>query len=1156
MRLTPPLARTTLVRSARGEEGTVRVRVLGPIEARDSIEKPWRELRPQQRLVLAVLVSRLGEPCRSDLLAQALWDDDPPDHARRLLQGLVSRLRRRLAAEDGQDCLATVPGGWQLALEPADVDVAWFDHLVDRARRHTHAGDVEAARATFSDALDLWRGVPFGNLADHPALASECARLRERRLATVEDLLELRLRAGEAASVLDEATALVGSHPLRERLHELRLRALYRVGRPADALAAYQQLRERLAGELGAEPGPRLQELHTAILRHDLPPDGPPARGTPVARRRAAIGWSCRRDLPLTGRDRELDDLEAALARVRGNRREVVLVTGEAGIGKTRLVAELADRATSMQVLAGRCSDDAGIPYQPFVEALRGDLAGATDADVTERLGPHAGPLAWLVPELAELVGHVPATPSDNARLDRHHLFTAVDHWLRATAEAQPLLLVLEDLQWATSETLLLLRHLVHGAPETPVALVTTIRDGAEEQPPELVEALADVAAKPGVTELRLGSLHPQDVGHLVRARSGGAPLSSRLAGEVYEATGGNPLFVQELLAGTPNGADELPRAADGHLHVPRTLQRLLAARVQRLSDAATRLLEQAAVAGDHVDFGLVADAADLDPTDALHGLEEAVGARLLVPDGGAPDHYAFGHAVMREALRRRPSPSRRARLHAAFAAALERAHADVAPVAAELAHHLVRAGSVVDASRTRAALRAAGDAAMAQLAHAEAADDYRRALDLLDADDVVARCDLLTALGDAQQHAGPGDHSATLLEALRLAIELADTDRIVAAAWANNRGYPSHLFSIDEERVAALERALEVVGAEDAGARATLLALLGGELTFAEGDDGAGRARRLSDRALELARQSDTPVLARVLMLRQFTIQGPDTVQERLANTAELVPIADSLDDPTLQVLSRQWRAVAALEAADRSEVDARIEEVRARADELGEPFMRCTANMLAATRELSWGDLDAVPELTDRAEQLGLEADAIDIEGVATFQRFWCHREHGDVAPVLPRIQELSARYGSFPHWQALQALAWWELGQHEAATGVLDRFVDRGFDVMRDVAGMHALCCFAEIAAGAGHRPAAERLVAILEPYDDQLDASQAMCTGPVAYFLGRLAGALGERDRARDWLDTAARISRRVGADRWSRRVRLVREELLDRSSAPT
>lgn len=1129
----------------------MRVRVLGPIEARDGIEKPWRELRPQQRLVLAVLVSRLGEPCRSGLLAQALWGDDPPDRARRLLQGLVSRLRRRLAAEDGQDCLVTVPDGWQLALDPADVDVARFDDLVAHARRNMDAAD--SARSSLSEALDLWRGVPFGDLADHPVLVGECARLQERHLAAREDLLELRLRAGEAASVLDEATGLVGSHPLRERLHELRLRALYRAGRPADALTAYQQLRERLAVELGAEPGPRLQALHTAILRHDLAPDGPPAQVSPAPRRRTAIGWSCRRDLPLTGRDRELEALDVALARTRDAQREVVLVTGEAGIGKTRLVAELADRATSMQVLAGRCSDDAGIPYQPFVEALRGDLDRATDADLAERLGPHAGFLAWLVPELAERLGHAPATASDNARLDRHHLFTAVEHWLRTTAEAQPVLLVLEDLQWATTETLLLLRHLVHGDPCTPVALMATVRDGAKEQPPELVEALADVAAKPGVTELRLASLHPQDVGHLVAARSGGPPFPSRLAGEVYEATGGNPLFVQELLAGTPDGADELPRAADGHLHVPRTLQRLLAGRVQRLSDAATRLLEQAAVAGDHVDFGLVADAAGLGATDALRGLEEAVGARLLVPEGGAPDHYAFGHAVMREALRSRPSPSRRARLHAAFAAALERAHADVTPVAAELAHHLVRAGAVVDAARTRAALRAAGDAAMAQLAHAEAAAHYRRALDLLDAADVVERCELLTALGDAQQHAGPGDHSATLLEALRLAIELGDTDRIVAAAWANNRGYPSHLFGIDEERVAALEQALEVVGSDDAGARATLLALLGGELTFAEGDGGAGRARQLSDRALELARQSDTPVLARVLMLRQFTIQGPDTVQERLANTAELVPIADSLDDATLQVFSRQWRAVAALEAADRPEVDARIEEVRARADELGEPFMRCTANMLAATRELAWGDLDAVPELTDRAERLGLEADAIDIQGVATFQRFWWHREHGDVTPVLPRIDELSARYGSFPHWQAVQALAWWELGRHEDAIAVLDRFVDRDFDVMQDVAGFHALCCFAEIAAGAGHRPAAEQLAAILEPYDDQLDASQAMCTGPVAYFLGRLAGTLGERGRARDWLDTAACISQRVGADRWSRRVRLAREELLDPAS---
>ena len=1127
----------------------MRVRVLGAVEARAGAQEPWQALPPQQRVVLALLSARRGEPCPIGLLEQALWADDPPARPQRLLQALVSRLRRRLS-DDGAACLVTRPDGWQLDLDPAQVDAARFERLVDDAQRCVDAGDDHTGRVHLIEALELWRGAPFGDLADHPLLVGEATRLNEQHLAAQEHLLELRLRAGEARAVVHEVAGLIEAQPLRERLHELHLRALYQAGQPAEALTAYQQLRGLLADELGVEPGPRLQALHTAMLRHDLPPEPSSSPGPVMPRPPAArVVWPCRRDLPMTGRDHELDHLEGILARARDGQREICLVVGEPGVGKTRLVAELADRAASMQVLVGRCSDGAGIPYQPFVEALRIDLARPGGADLA-RLDHYVGPLARLVPEL---VDHPGPPPSTNPRLERHHLFTAIDAWLRAAASERPVLLVLEDLQWATGESLLLLRHLARTDPSIALAIVATSRDEEGEHGPALVEALAELVAHPAVSELRLGPLPPQDIGHLVAAHAAGARVPSRLAGELYEATGGNPLFVQELLAGTPEEVDALPRAADGSLRLPQTLRWLLDARRQRLSEAAVRLLEQAAIVGELVDFAVVADATDLHPSDALDGLDEAIEARVLVPERGTPDRYRFAHAVMRQALRDRVSPSRRARLHARYAAALERAHPDPTPVTTELAYHLAEAGPAVDLTRTRAALQAAGDAAVAQSAHGEAADHYRRALDLGPADD-RERCDLLIALGDAQQHAGPGDHSATLLDALRLATDLGDVDRIVAAAWAHNRGYPSHLYTVDEAQVAALERALDVVGSETIGARATLLALLGGELTFADGGR-TDRARHLSDQALELARHADATVLARVLMLRQFTITGPDTVQERLSNTAELVPLADELADPSLQVFAREWRAVAAMEAADRPEVDVRVDEVLARAEELGEPFMLGTAHMLATSREIAWGDLAAVPERAIHAERLGLEADAIDIRGVTTFQLLWCHRERGDVTPVLPRLEELSVRYGGLPHWEALEALASWEQGDHEVALAILDRFAEEPFAMTRAVAGLHALCCLAEVAADGRHAPAASQLLAALEPYAAQLDASQAMCTGPVAYFLGRPATTLGRWQHAEDWLTAAGDISARVGADRWSRRVQLARAQLLTARGDP-
>lgn len=1147
----------------------MRVRVLGSVEVWSATARRWTSPPPQQRLALALFVTHLGEPCRSDVLQEALWGDDPPARPRRLLQGLVSRLRRALEAEDGaDDVLVTVPGGWRLALGREEVDATRFDDLAADAQEQADTGRTDSAAALLREGLALWGGPPFGDLADHPMFAAERARLEERRLTARELSLQLRLQAGEVSDALAELSELVAAHPFRERLHELWMLALYRAGRPADALVAYQQVRERLASELGAEPGPDLQAMHTAILRHDV--DGGVGSGGPAAasreRPRTVVSWACHRDLPFVGRDAELAELDAALSRARDGARQLVLVTGEPGIGKTRLVAEVTDRALDdgVRVLVGRCSQGVGVPYQPFVEALRMDLDAATDDDLHGRLARHAGPLARLLPDLAERTGCPPPPPSTNPQLDRHHLFDAVAAWACTAAQQTPFLLVLEDLQWATRETLLLLRQLVRATAAAPLTVVVTYRNVTTEASTELLDTLAELARGPGTTRVELGGLRPQDVGRIVAGHDehpGAKP--ARMAGQLYDATAGNPLFVQEMLASTAPGTPDLPRVGDD-IELPWSLRQLLDARIHRLAPATVHLLMQAAVAGEQFDFPLVADAIGQDPETALAGLEEAIGARLVVASGDATDRYGFRHAIMRQALLDRPSPSRRARLHAHYAASLEQAHADrPGPVLSELAHHLLAAGPAADRTRTRQVVRAAADTAMAQLAYDEAAALYQRALALLDDDrreDNEARqerCDLLTALGDAQQRAGPGEHSRTLLRALDLATGLADTDRIVEAAWANNRGYPSHLFSIDEERVAALERALEVVGADEPGARATLLALLGGELTFS--GPGAGtdqRARRLSDEALALARSGDDTVLARVLMLRQFTIQGPDTLAERLRNTVELVRIADELDDPTLRMFSRQWRAVAAMEAAHRAEADRCIDEALRLADELGEPFMGCTAHMLAANREVSWGDLDAVPALATRAEDLGMQVDAVDIQGVTTLQLLWCHRERGDVEQILPRIEKLRARYGQLPHWQSLLALAWWEVGGHDDALAVLEGFCADGFDdVAGDVAGLHALCCFAEVAAGLDHVTAARQLLPLLEPYADQLDADQALCTGPVAYYLGLLGATLGRLDRADDWLAQASRISEEVDAARWIRRIRLARARLVNARPAP-
>lgn len=837
-----------------------------------------------------------------------------------------------------------------------------------------------------------------------------------------------------------------------------------------------------------------------------------------------------------------------------------MLVSGEPGAGKTRFVAELADDAAAegMEVLAGRCTDAAAVPYQPFVEALRTDVEATPDAQLGIRLGVQAGELARLLPELAQRTAQRPPPASTSPELDRHRLFDAVAGWLATAAACRPLLLVLEDLHAATRPTLLLLHHVVRRTGDAPLAVVATYRDTGEQRSAALTDTLAELATHPDVSHLALGGLTPDGVARLVEA-SLGPPGAARLARELHAVTAGNALFVQELVAGLRSGAITGPQQLRDPDAVPWTLRQLLDARMQRLAPATVRLLEQAAVAGDPFAFGLVAEAAPLPEDAALDALEEAIRARLIVAADAQRDRYAFGHGLMRSALIGRISLSRRMHLHARLATALEQRHAGALDqVVGELAHHHAEAGPAGDPAQARRFARAAGDAALAQLAYDEAAAHYEQALDLLDPDDtdrsvVEQRCDLLIALGDAQQRAGPGTHSKTLLRALDIAVDLGDPRRIADAAWAHNRGFPSHLFGTDEERVAAFERALDVVSIDTPGPRATLQAALAGELAFATD---RARPRRLSDEAVALARRADKSVLARVLALRQFTIQGPGTVPERLADTGQLVTLADRLEDASLQVFARWWRAVAALETGDRAEVDARVAEACRLADELGESFMGCASLMLAANRELAWGDLDQVVKLAERYRELGRLADAADIDGPYTVHNLWVHRERGDLAEALPHFEELAAPFADRPHVQAMLAPLWWEVGRRQEAVGVLERFAAGGFDhIPMSMMWLHTMCPLAEVAAAAGRVGEARALLDLLAPYAEQLAADPAVCLGSVAHYCGRLATVLGDWAAAERYLEQAARTHERLGANRWTDRTRLAHAELLLARAGP-
>jgi DNA-binding SARP family transcriptional activator len=405
-------------------------RILGPLEARDG-ERQLPLGGARQRAVLALLLLHGNETLTRDVIVDELWGEDAPPTAAKVLQNCVSALRKELPA----DTIRTVGAAYGLVLEPDELDRDRFERLLAEGRAALSAGEHSEASDQLRRALALWRGAPLSDLSYERFAQDEVKRLDELHVAALEDRIEAELSLGHPDELVPELEALVMKHPLRERLRGQLMLALYRAGRQAEALEAYRSARRALLAELGIEPGPALRDLEHAILAQVPALEAAPPQPHSVVRPgRAAAA-------PLEGRGEELGLLEAGLDDALAGRGRLFVVVGEAGAGKTRLADELAASAKQRgtRILWGRGWAGGGAPaYWPWTQALRDTLPSA-DSDEPE---------------------------------EQFRFFEAVARALRDQAAAQPLLLVLDDLQAADEASILLLEFVATELPEMPALVV------------------------------------------------------------------------------------------------------------------------------------------------------------------------------------------------------------------------------------------------------------------------------------------------------------------------------------------------------------------------------------------------------------------------------------------------------------------------------------------------------------------------------------------------------------------------------------------------------------------------------------------------------------------------------------------------------------
>jgi class 3 adenylate cyclase/tetratricopeptide (TPR) repeat protein/RecA/RadA recombinase len=845
------------------------------------------------------------------------------------------------------------------------------------------------------------------------------------------------------------------------------------------------------------------------------------------------------------GRDTERALLDDALKMVRSEgRHRVVLIGGEPGMGKTTLATECARAAHAEGAIAlfGRANEDLSVPYGPWAETLTHLVANAPD-ELLEPLISHASLLVGLAPALAARLGVTEGPSTSDPEAARYLLFGAVTDALRLAGEAAPVVLILDDLQWADGPSLQLLRHVVASEPMR-VLVIGTFRESDVASGQPLAELLGALHREQGTERIALKGLSDLELLSMMEGAAGqeldqdGLVLRDALVAE----TDGNPFFAGELLRHlVETGALYLE---DGRWvgsadlrdkGLPVSVREVIGRRVARMGDTGTRVLSVASVIGRDFELSLLAAASEVDEDTLLDVLDQATEATLI--DNVEANRYTFVHALIEHTLYDSLSPSRRSRLHRRVAEAIEtQIGGRTKGRASELAYHWAEAAVPEDLDKAVDYATMAGDESLARLAPSEALRWFEKALALLEhglPGNGETRCRLMVRLGEAQRQSGEPDFRETLLNAADLAQELGIVELLVAAALANNRGLFSAMGIVDAERVAVLEAACEALGDAESAEKAQLLALLAAELTF--GGD-FPRRKRLADQALAIARSLNDPgILAGVINSFLYSIFVPETRSESLSLSMEGFEAARTTGDLALEFFSSAWRMYPLYQFADAAGADEAFLAARGIAERLGQPTLRWMALIAQATRATLAGDPEEAEQLAFAALELGTATGQPDSAALFGAQLANVRSMQGRGNELVDLLRQLADDNPGMPGFATLLAMFYCDLDRPDDARALLEPFVaDRFTSLPMDPVWPVFLASAAYSVAELGWVEAAAALFEQLLPYADQIPFVGAVCYFQMSYSLGRLASTLGLEDEAEAYFSQSVATHERIGA----------------------
>jgi DNA-binding SARP family transcriptional activator len=1101
----------------------VHYRLLGPLQVVHG-ESAVDIGSPKQRAVLAVLLLAQGRVVSTDRLIDAVWGDDAPGSATASLQAYISNLRKALRPARGvaSPIVRQAPGYF---LDAEHTDLSDFADGVAAARTAVEARDWREALRLVESTLALWRGPLLADMPDEDWAREEAGRVDVMRIECLEHRVTALLALGRVADAVSQAAQLRAADPLRDRGVWLQMLALYRSGRTAEALEVFSSHAGVLDTDLGLEPGPELRELQTAILRQ-----APELAAWPRSPEWSGADDVAAPSLPdtqpvdatgsgrsgLIGRRRELSALTRMLDDVGAGATRWLVLTGPPGIGKTRLAEEAGARGADrggVVVWVG-CPDEAGTPaWWPMRQLVR---ALGADADQVLRVPPEVD--------------------TDTARF---HVYERIQTLLERFSRQQPLVVVIDDAQWADPTSASCLAYLAGAVRDHPILVVVTVRDA--DHGPELSRFLATAARGDGNRHLEVPALDRHEVAALANQVAEDILTDTETA-VLADRTGGNPFFVSEYA--------RLPRTERAGTEIPGAVRSVLERRLAGLDPAVLQVLRAAAVIGDVVEFAVLAATTRLDLDTLADFLDEAADERIVIAahDG---DGYAFAHGLLRAQLLAGMPALRRQRLHAKVAEVLESSTVDDALT--RRAQHLVAALPLVEPARVVDACRQAAEQATQRWSSETAARWWQAGLDAYDLLPAAARVDadrdaLTVSMLEALARAGRGQTvldtvEKYLVEALRSG-RTATAGRMASALLRASGGWPWLAPGADPgPLLAVLNQAAELTVTDTAAEARIRAALAVGHCYH---PDPAIAADHLA-RAMELAEDTgDVEIIADALMGHLITYSGVATFSRA---SLRWVQRLITLNHNRIREDTVIAHSVATMAAMNLGDVDGAVAHMRAGiegSEELQLPVLRAQLRWTEAVVALWRGDF-AETERHHRIAASVHEQTELYEAGSGMLAVVSLIREQGRISEAGLLSAQVPDAGGEGMVGVVQVALATVRPVDSVAAADLLRRGIGLAPAHVWTSLGFHVL--LAHLCADHALTEFVPALLDKLVPFGDRIAViGQVGHAGPVALVTARLRAISGDRDGAAADLLTAVAIAERTGGTPTLLRCRLLQCEL--------